>query len=113
MSALVAGIHVLPSEIKAWMGGTSPAMTSVALVRPFDDADVAHGAVAERFQRFLVGGTVIGGDRFFDAGKFGDDDALLLSSFKSGRCGATHDVAGAERCGRLRRHLRIGGNVFR
>ena len=38
-----------------------------ALLRAFDDADVAHRAVAERFQRLFVGGAVIGGDRLFDA----------------------------------------------
>src|ERR1700722_9389109 len=86
------------------MGGSS--------VQTLDDADVAHGAVAERFQRFLVAGTVIGGERLFDAGKFGNDDAFFLSGFESGRRTAAHDVAAAERCGRFRRHLRIGGELF-
>src|SRR5215204_7734219 len=52
------------------------APTTAALLQPLDDAQVAHGAVAECLQRVLVGRAVVRRDGLFDAGEFRDDDAL-------------------------------------
>ena len=51
----------------------------VPLLQALNDADVPHGAVAERAQRFLVAGAVVAGDRLVEAWKPGDDEALLQS----------------------------------
>src|ERR1700731_5440964 len=67
------------------------------LIKPFDDADVAHGAVAERFQRILVSRALIGGDGLLDARELRHYDALLLASLKSRRRRAARQIAAAER----------------
>jgi hypothetical protein len=48
------------------------------LLQPFDDAQVAHRAVAERLERFLVGGTIVRGLGLRDALPLDDDRAFLL-----------------------------------
>jgi len=49
---------------------------AAGLLQPLDNAQVAHGAVAERAQRLPIGCAVMGGDGLLDARKFGNDDAL-------------------------------------
>src|SRR5580700_10632655 len=66
-----------------------------ALIEPFDDADVAHGAVAERFQRVLISRALVGGDGFLDAREFRHHDAFLLAGLKGCRRRATRQIAAA------------------
>ena len=51
---------------------------AAALGIPLDDAEIAHRAVAERLERFLIGGRVMRGDRLRDAVPFDNDGAFLL-----------------------------------
>src|SRR5262245_10336655 len=78
------------------------------LLQSLDDTDVAHGAVAERRQRLLVGRTVVGGDRVLHARKLGDDDALPEAGLARRRWGAACQIAAAERRDRGWRQLGIG-----
>src|SRR5437764_1384069 len=45
----------------------------------FDDTQIAIGALAERFQRFLIAGAVMRRDRLLNAVELNDDDALQES----------------------------------
>ena len=47
-----------------------------------NDADVAHGAVAQGAQRFLVAGAVVAGDGLFKTGEFRDDDTFLQAGLR-------------------------------
>src|SRR5260221_13247126 len=122
--AYVPGIHVFRlAQSKAWMAGTSPAMTAMApwfktrrmrplcSLDPADDPNVAHGAVAERAQRFLVAGAVVPGDRFFEAGEFRHDQPLFQPGLE-GRVGdAAAQIAHAKGRERNGSKLGIGGDL--
>src|ERR1700732_1757737 len=83
------------------------------LIKPFDDADVAHRAVIECFERILISRALVSGDGFLDAGEFRHHDALLLAGLEGGRCRAARQIAAAERRDRRRRQLGIGGELLR
>src|SRR5580704_17129541 len=90
-----------------------PPLCHETLIKPFDDADVAHRAVIECFERILISRALVGGDGFLDARELRHHDALLLAGLESRRRGAARQVAAAERRDRRRRQLRIGGELLR
>jgi hypothetical protein len=53
----------------------------VALFQRLDDAQVAHGRIVQRLERFLVSRAVVGCDRLGDAREFGNDNALPQARF--------------------------------
>src|SRR6516225_11705685 len=84
---------------------------AAGLLQPLDNAQVAHGAVAERAQRLPIGCAVMGGDGLLDARKFGNDDALAQARLVDHSGGAAREIAPAERSDRLRRELRVCGKL--
>ena len=50
-----------------------------ALLQSFDDPKVANDTIAERFQRFLIGGAFAGGNRLFQTWKFGSTLRFTLN----------------------------------
>src|SRR5580693_6664507 len=62
-----------------------PPLCHETLIKPFDDADIAHGAVIERFERILISRALVGGDGFFDARELRHHDALLLAGLDGRR----------------------------
>src|ERR1700682_5387288 len=66
------------------------------LIKPFDDADVAHRAVAERLERVLISGALVGGDGLLDARELRHHDAFLLARLKGCRRRAASEIAAAE-----------------
>src|SRR5271166_3597385 len=83
----------------------------ISLLQPLDNAQVAHGAVAQRAQRLLVGGAVVGGDGPLDARELGNDDALALARFVGGGGGAAREIAPAEGSNRGARKRGVGGKL--
>src|SRR5262245_7134402 len=81
------------------------------LLQALNDADVAHGTVAERAQGFLVAGAVVAGDRLFEAGEFGDDQALLQPGFVGHARVTAAEIAHAERRERDGSELGVGGKL--
>src|SRR5690349_443487 len=81
------------------------------LLQALNDADVAHGAVAERAQGFLVAGAVVAGDRLVEAGEFGDDQPLFHPGFIGRARVAAAEIAHAERRERHGSELGIGGEL--
>src|SRR5262249_43365419 len=102
------------TTLAAAVAAARPAMTRNPLVcggtllQPLHDAQVAHGAVAERLQCRLVGRAVVRRDGLFHAGEFGDDDTLLQARLVGRRGGAAREIASAERRDRRRRELGVG-----
>src|SRR5690242_20709224 len=70
---------------------------SVPSVQALDQPHVAHGAVAEHAQGFLIAGAIMRGFCLFETVEFGNDDPLLLAVLKSDRRGPAHDVTAAHR----------------
>src|ERR1700675_4192082 len=87
--------HALSVLQSSWL--PSPPSCHETLIKPFDDADVAHRAVAERFERILVGRALVGGDGFLDARELRHHDALFLAGLKGRRRRAARQIAAAER----------------
>ena len=58
---------------------------TVRLLQPLDDADVAHGAVAERFERLLVFRAVMRSDRLFDRGEFAHHGTRIQTGLEGGQ----------------------------
>src|SRR5580704_15584616 len=90
-----------------------PPLCHETLIKPFDDADVAHGAVIERFERVLISRALVSGDGLLDARELRHHDALLLAGLEGGCRRAARQIAAAERRDRRRCQLRIGGAFLR
>lgn len=54
-------------------------LANAILSQTFDDADVAVRAARQRPERFLVGRTVVGGNRLVDAVELDHHDTLLFA----------------------------------
>src|SRR5689334_20566028 len=70
---------------------------SPLLYSRLNDADVAHGAVAEHAQCFLVTRTVVAGDGLFQAGEFRHHEPFLQPGLVGHVRAAAAEVTHAER----------------